>query len=82
MAWGNSRSRAVFNFHQPEELIRLAKLDNQVRTLLRQMPPLDAGRLWPVQIESIKNLEASLADNRPRALNAAKYTPTASFASS
>ena len=37
----DARSREVFTFHRPEELIRLATLDNQARTLLRQMPPLD-----------------------------------------
>jgi hypothetical protein len=30
------------------------------------MPPLDTQRLWRVQVESVHNLEASLADNRPR----------------
>jgi type I restriction enzyme R subunit len=64
----DARSRGVFAFHQPEELIRLAKLDQQLRTRLREMPPLDIGRLWRVQIESIQNLEKSLAANRPRAL--------------
>jgi type I restriction enzyme R subunit len=64
----DARSRFVFTVHRPEELLRLVKLDTQVRTLLRQMPPLDAGHLWRVQIESIKNLETSLAANRPRAL--------------
>jgi type I restriction enzyme, R subunit len=61
-------SRTVFTFHRPEELIRLAKLDQQVRTRLRAMPPLDTGRLWHVQTGSINNLEASLALNKPRAL--------------
>lgn len=64
----DARSRPVFTFHRPEELIRLAKLDQQVRTRLQEMPPLNAGQLWRVQIESINNLEASLAANRPRAL--------------
>src|SRR3954468_25060728 len=64
----DARSRAVFTFHRPEELIRLAKLDNQVRTLLRQMPPLNTGNLWRVQVESVQNLETSLALNKPRAL--------------
>ncbi len=63
-----ARSRLVFTFHRPEELIRLAKLDDQVRTLLRKMPPLNVGHLWRVQIESIQNLERSLAENRPRSL--------------
>ena len=64
----DARSRAVFTFHRPEELIRLVKLDKQVRGHLREMPPLNIGQLWRVQIDSIKNLEESLAANRPRAL--------------
>ena len=64
----DARSREVFTFHQPSELIRLANLDNQVRTLLRKMPPLDVGQLWKVQVASIQNLEKSLAQNRPRSL--------------
>src|SRR3954453_7991584 len=64
----DARSREVFTFHRPEELIRLATLDQQVRGLLRQMPPLNTQRLWRVQVDSIQNLEASLADNRPRSL--------------
>ena len=64
----NARSRLVFTFHRPDELLRLATLDAQPRALLRQMPPLDPGRLWQVQSEAIQNLERSLADNRPRSL--------------
>ncbi len=33
----DARSREVFTFHRPEELIRLATLDQQMRGLLRQM---------------------------------------------
>ena len=64
----DARSREVFSFHRPEELIRLATKDEQLRALLREMPPLDTGNLWRVQIGSITNLEKSLAENRPRAL--------------
>ncbi|MFO1043278.1 MAG: DEAD/DEAH box helicase family protein [Planctomycetaceae bacterium] len=64
----DARSRAVFTFHRPEELIRLVKLESQVRGLLREMPPLNTGNLWNVQIDSINNLEKSLALNKPRAL--------------
>jgi type I restriction enzyme R subunit len=64
----DARSRLVFTFHRPEELIRLATLDKQMRELLRQIPPLDVQRLWRVQVDSIRNLEASLAGNRPRSL--------------
>ena len=48
---------------------RLVGLEKQLRASLREMPPLDTERLWRVQIEAVTNLEASLADNRPRALN-------------
>ncbi|MDZ4782446.1 MAG: DEAD/DEAH box helicase family protein, partial [Planctomycetia bacterium] len=64
----DARSRRVFTFHRPEELLRLAKLDDQVRTLLRRMPPLEKGNLWKVQVESVEKLEKSLAENRPRSL--------------
>ncbi len=64
----DARSRVVFTFHRPEELIRLVRLDKQVRGHLQEMPPLNTGHLWRVQIESINNLETSLAANRPRAL--------------
>jgi type I restriction enzyme, R subunit len=62
------RSREVFSFHRPEELLRLVTKDNQVRASLRKMPKLDVGQLWRVQVGSITNLEKSLAENRPRAL--------------
>jgi type I restriction enzyme R subunit len=64
----NARSREVFTFHRPEELIRLAKLDEQPRTLIRQLPTLNTAGLWRVQIDAIQNLERSLAANRPRSL--------------
>ncbi len=64
----DARSRTIFTFHRPEELIRLVKLDKQVRGLLRDKPPLNTGNLWKVQIDSINNLENSLALNKPRAL--------------
>jgi len=64
----NPRSREVFTFHRPEELLRLVNLDAQLRTKLQNMPPLETGKLWPIQIKAIQNLEASLAANRPRAV--------------
>ena len=39
-----------------------------LRRELKDLPPLDASALWPVQQRAIKNLEQSLADGRPRAL--------------
>jgi type I restriction enzyme R subunit len=63
------RSREVFTFHRPEELRRLVCLEKQLRASLCEMPLPDSERLWRVQREAIANLELSLADNRPRALN-------------
>ncbi len=64
----DARSREVFTFHRPEELIRWATLDSQLRANLRRLPELVTDGLWNVQIEAIHNLEESLAANRPRAL--------------
>ncbi len=61
------RSREVFTFHRPEELIRLATLESQLRANLRNMPELVTTGLWNVQVEAIRNLELSLAANHPRA---------------
>ncbi len=64
------RSRDVFTFHRPEELLRLVGIPKaeQLRARLRNMPELTAGKLWPIQKSAITNLEESLAENRPRAL--------------
>ncbi len=64
----DSRSREVFTFYRPDELVRLAKLDAQVRGRLRAMPALEPGNLWPVQRQTIENLEKSLAKGFPRSL--------------
>ena len=39
-----------------------------LRHRLKQLPPLDDSNLWPAQVQAIRNLEESLAANRPRAL--------------
>ncbi len=63
------RSREIFTFHRPEELLRLQNLGSaQLRRWLRKMPELPKGKLWPVQHEAIGSLERSLAHGRPRAL--------------
>ena len=62
------RSREVFSFHRPEELIRMATLEKQLRSNLREMPPIKRGKLWDVQYDAILNLEESLANNHPRSL--------------
>jgi type I restriction enzyme R subunit len=62
------RSRMVFAFHRPDELLRLAALDRQLRQALAEMPKLEDPKLWRVQFEAITNLEKSLTHNRPRSL--------------
>ena len=63
------RSREIFTFHRPGELLRLQHLGpEQLRGMLRRMPDLPRGRLWDVQHKAIQNLELSLAHGRPRAL--------------
>lgn len=63
------RSREVFTFHRPNELLRLIKLgDDQLRANLRNMPEFVTTGLWRVQAEAIDRLEQSLAKNRPRSL--------------
>lgn len=64
----DARSREVFTFHQPEELLRLVNVPAQVRQGLRTLPPLKIEGLRKVQVTAIHNLEESLAKNRPRAL--------------
>ena len=39
-----------------------------LRTRLTAMPSVDAGGLWPPQLEAVRNLDASLGAGRPRAL--------------
>ena len=63
------RSREVFAFHRPEELLRLQGLEpGQLRGMLRRLPELEQGRLWGVQFKAVQNLEQSLAHGRPRSL--------------
>jgi type I restriction enzyme R subunit len=69
-----ARSRRVFTFHRPETLAEWSRQvagDPGVPTLrarLRAMPPLNEAGLWGKQGEAIRNLEVSLAEDRPRAL--------------
>ena len=64
----DARSREVFSFHRPEELLRLVSLDAQVRGKLKALPALDSSKLWSVQKRAIENLERSLAKNNTRSL--------------
>ena len=63
------RSRPVFSFHRPETLADWAAETNTLRARLRHsMPPLIEDGLWKAQVEAVRNLEESLADDKPRAL--------------
>ena len=62
------RSRQVFSFHQPATLARWAEKPPTLRARLRQLPPLNTAGLWKAQVQAIRNLETSLAQDRPRAL--------------
>jgi type I restriction enzyme R subunit len=68
------RSREVFAFHRPETLtswLEAAKHDPEapsLRSRLTKMPPLLEKGLWVAQWRAVRNLEASLAENRPRSL--------------
>ena len=54
----NAISDQTLSFDKPSTL----------RARLQQNPPLVEEGLWSAQIKAIKNLEKSLAENRPRAL--------------
>ena len=64
----DARSREVFAFHRPAELLELVRLPLQLRLGLDAMPALNAEGLWPAQTFAIHNLEASLRKNHPRSL--------------
>lgn len=62
------RSRRIFAFHQPVTLLHWLREDDTLRHRLRQVPLLDESGLRDCQIDAIKGLEKSLANDKPRAL--------------
>jgi type I restriction enzyme R subunit len=70
----DARSRRVFTFHRPETLAEWLRqiAENPdlptFRARLKSMPPLDERGLWGKQAEAIRNVEHSLAEDRPRSL--------------
>jgi type I restriction enzyme, R subunit len=67
------RPRDVFAFHKPETLAIWAQEAQPLRARLQEMRtahPVDQADLRDVQYGALLNLEASLADDRPRALAA------------
>jgi len=69
----DARSRRVFSFHRPDTLDQWLTQELQhpgstLRAKLRSLPELMTEGLRPAQITAIRNLEKSLAGDRPRAL--------------
>jgi len=62
------RFRELFAFHQPETILEWSKSPKSLRASFAGLPELDETGLRACQIVAINNLEASLKDNRPRAL--------------
>ena len=62
------RSRPVFSFHRPETLRALLAQPDTVRNNMKRFPPLDETGFRKCQVEAIQNLDASFAQNRPKAL--------------
>lgn len=62
------RSRSVFSFHRPETLQKLLSLPDTIRNNMKHFPPFDTTGFRKCQIKAIENLDASFADNRPKAL--------------
>ena len=63
-----ARSRRLFSFHRPKTLHEWLKSPDTLRDRLRTLPELNTTGLRNCQIEAIQGLEASLADDKPRAL--------------
>ena len=62
------RSRWVFSFHRPETLASLLSQDDTIRNHMKHFPAFDTTGFRKCQITAITNLDASFADNRPKAL--------------
>jgi type I restriction enzyme R subunit len=61
-------SRRIFSFHRPETLERELREPLTLRGRLQTMPPFITDGLRACQIDAVSALEASMAQNRPRAL--------------
>lgn len=62
------RSRTVFSFHRPETLLALLKQPDTIRNNMKRFPKFDPTGFRKCQITAIENLDASFADNHPKAL--------------
>ena len=64
----NACSRRIFNFHKPKTLLELLNQSSTLRNNLKHMPELNTTGLRDCQVEAIKGLEQSLANNQKRSL--------------
>lgn len=64
----NPRSRSLFTFHTPQGLKELLLEPSTFRERLQHLPDLDPTGLRACQVEAIRGAEASLRQNKPRAL--------------
>ena len=62
------RSRTVFSFHRPETLLALLGQSDTIRNNRKHFPALDETGFRKCQVNAIKNLDKSFAENRPKAL--------------
>ena len=62
------RSRTVFSFHCPETLRELLRQPDTIRNNMKHFPVLDETGFRKCQVNAIKKLDESFADNRPKAL--------------
>ena len=62
------RSRPLFSFHKPETLQEWLAQPQTLRARLRNLPELNVDGLRDCQVEAIRNLEQSFAQDKPRAL--------------
>ena len=62
------RSRSVYSFHRPETLAALLRQPDTIRNNMKHFPAFDEKGFRKCQIKAIRNLDASFADNRPKAL--------------
>ncbi len=62
------RSRTVFSFHRPETLLALIQQRDTIRNNMKHFPTLDEKGFRKCQVNAIKELDNSFAENRPKAL--------------
>ena len=62
------RSRTVFSFHRPETLKMLSEQPDTIRNNMKSFPAFDETGFRKCQVNAIKNLDNSFANNRPKAL--------------